>query len=94
MTFVLRPWQLYLVVLAGWIHRQQQETIEHLRTENQVLKERRGSKRTLISTRGSSDHAGNPRSSDDVVDDVSLDVGETEVATAVTVDEPCVIQAK
>jgi hypothetical protein len=28
MDFVLQPWQLYVVILAGWIHRQQQEVIE------------------------------------------------------------------
>ena len=37
MTFVLQPWQLYFLILAGWINRQQQELIEYLRTENQVL---------------------------------------------------------
>jgi hypothetical protein len=26
--FVLRPWQLYLVILCGWMNRQQQEVIE------------------------------------------------------------------
>ena len=49
MTFVLQPWQLYLVIVAGWIHRQQQEVIEYLRTENQVLKENLGKKRILLS---------------------------------------------
>ena len=49
MTFVLQPWQLYLVILAGWIHRQQQEVIEYLRTENQVLKEKLDTKRILLS---------------------------------------------
>ncbi|HJN09786.1 MAG TPA: integrase core domain-containing protein [Pirellulaceae bacterium] len=48
MTFVLQPWQLYVVILAGWIHRQQQEVIEYLRTENQVLKEKIGKKRILL----------------------------------------------
>jgi hypothetical protein len=33
MEFVLRPWHLYLLVLAGWINRQQQEVVEYLRTE-------------------------------------------------------------
>ena len=45
MNFVLQPWQLLLVVLAGWINRQQQEVIEYLRTENQILKEAHGKKR-------------------------------------------------
>lgn len=48
MDFVLQPWQLYVVVLAGWIHRQQQDVIEYLRAENQVLKEKLGNKRMLL----------------------------------------------
>jgi putative transposase len=49
MDFVLQPWQLDFVILAGWINRQQQEVIEYLRTENQVLKETFGKKRILLS---------------------------------------------
>ena len=45
MEFILQPWQLYLVIRAGWINRQQQEVIEYLRTENQVLREKVGKKR-------------------------------------------------
>ena len=48
MDFVLQPWQVYFVILAGWINRQQQEVIEYLRTENQVLKEKLGNKRILL----------------------------------------------
>ncbi len=48
MNFVLQPFQLYLVILSGWIHRQQQEVIDYLRTENQVLKETTGKKRILL----------------------------------------------
>ena len=48
MKFVLQPWQLYLVFLAGWINRQQQIVIEYLRTENKVLKEKLGKKRILL----------------------------------------------
>jgi hypothetical protein len=48
MNLVLHPWQLLLLVLAGWINRQQQEVIEYLRTENQVLKEKLGKKRILL----------------------------------------------
>ena len=42
MNFVLQPWQLLLLILAGWINRQQQEIIEYLRTENQALQEAHG----------------------------------------------------
>jgi len=39
MDFILQPWQLYVLVLAGWVNRQQQIVIAYLRTENQVLRE-------------------------------------------------------
>ena len=42
MNFVLRPWQLLLLILAGWIDRDQQDAIEYLLTENQVLREKLG----------------------------------------------------
>ena len=48
MSFILQPWQLLVLILAGWINRQQQEVIEYLRTENQVLKEKLGKKRILL----------------------------------------------
>ena len=48
MDFVLQPWQLCVVILAGWINRQQQEVIDYLRTENQVIKETHGKKRILL----------------------------------------------
>ena len=35
---ILGSWSL--VILAGWVNRQQQEVIDYLRTENQVLKEK------------------------------------------------------
>lgn len=42
MSFVLHPWQLLLVILAGWINRRHQAAIEYLRTENQILREKLG----------------------------------------------------
>lgn len=48
MNFILQPWQLYFLYMAGWVNRQQQEMIEYLRTENQVLKEKLGKKRILL----------------------------------------------
>jgi putative transposase len=48
MNFVLQPWQLLLAILAGWSNRQQQEVIEYLRTENQILKEKLGKRRILV----------------------------------------------
>jgi hypothetical protein len=48
MNFVLQPWQLLLAILAGWSNRQEQEIIEYLRTENQILKEKLGKRRILL----------------------------------------------
>ena len=48
MHFVLQPWQLFFIILVGWINRQRQEVIEYLRTENHVLKEKLGKKRILL----------------------------------------------
>ena len=48
MSLILQPWQLYVAIIAGWIHRQQQEAIEYLRTENRVLREKHGPKRILL----------------------------------------------
>src|SRR6266404_8123417 len=48
MHFVMQPWQLLFVILAGWVNRQQQQVIEYLRTENQILKEKLGKRRILL----------------------------------------------
>ncbi|MCG8584017.1 MAG: hypothetical protein MI757_04815 [Pirellulales bacterium] len=48
MQFVLQPWQLYFLILSGWVNRQQQDVIAYLRTENQVLREKLGKKRILL----------------------------------------------
>jgi len=48
LNFILQPWQLLLLILAGWINRQQQQVIDYLRTENQILKEKLGKRRILL----------------------------------------------
>ena len=48
MNVILQPWQLLVVILANWFHRQQQPVIEYLRTENQILREKAGKKRILL----------------------------------------------
>lgn len=48
MKFVLHPWQILLLVLAGWINRQQQNSIEYLIAENRILLEKLGKKRILL----------------------------------------------
>ncbi len=44
-----QPWQLLLLILAGWINRRQQDVIEYLLTENRVLREKLGKNRILLS---------------------------------------------
>jgi putative transposase len=48
MDFLLQPWQLLLALLADWVRRQQEQVIEYLRVENQVLKEKLGQRRLLL----------------------------------------------
>jgi hypothetical protein len=36
MKFVLQPWQLFPIILAGWVNQQQQRVIDYLRTENPI----------------------------------------------------------
>ena len=48
MKIVLHPWQLFLLILAGWINHREQDVIEYLRAENRVLREKLGKKRILL----------------------------------------------
>ena len=48
MSFILQPWQLLLMILAGWVNQQQQQIIDFQRTEIDVLKEKLGKKRILL----------------------------------------------
>lgn len=48
MSFTLHPWQLLLVILAGWVNQQQQQIIDFQRTEIDVLEEKLGQKRTIL----------------------------------------------
>jgi len=48
MEIILPPWQLLLVILAGWMNPQLQEVIDYLRTKNQVFKKKFGKKRILL----------------------------------------------
>ena len=45
---LLQPWQLLLLVLAGWVNRRQQDVIEYLLAKNQVLRQKLGKKRILL----------------------------------------------
>ena len=48
MKTVLHPWQMLLLILAGWINQQQLHTIEYLIVENRILREKIGKKRILL----------------------------------------------
>jgi len=48
MSFILHPWQLLLMILAGWVNQQQQQIIDFQRTEIDVLKEKVGKKRIIL----------------------------------------------
>ena len=43
-----KPLKMLLMMLAGWINRQQQEAIEYLKEENRILREKLGGKRILL----------------------------------------------
>ena len=51
MSFVLRPWQLLLMALAGWINQNQQQVVEFQNAQIQVLLTRLGKKRLLLERR-------------------------------------------
>ena len=43
-----KPWTFFMVGLAGWMNRRQQEIIEYLRAENRILREKLGHKRIIL----------------------------------------------
>ena len=47
-TMTFKPWTFFMVALAGWMNRQQQEVIEFLREENRILREKLGHKRLIL----------------------------------------------
>ena len=48
MRFILQPWQLLLVILAGWIHHRQQKMIEFQNDQIESLLKQMGQKRILL----------------------------------------------
>ena len=48
MDSILTPWQIMLVVIAGWIHREQQKTIEFYQAQLKALMDAQGKKRLLL----------------------------------------------
>ena len=48
MSFILQPWQLLLMILASWVHREQQKVIEFYQAELKALMAAQGKKRLLL----------------------------------------------
>jgi len=48
MSFLLQPFQVVLAVLSESIRKEQQKVIEYLQLENQILREKLGGKRVLL----------------------------------------------
>ena len=49
MNFILRPWQLFFLILSGMVNRRQQEIIEFQNAQIRILMEKMGRKRILLS---------------------------------------------
>jgi putative transposase len=47
-SFILKPWQLFFLILAGWVNRRQQEVIEFYRAELEAMMKAQGNKRLLL----------------------------------------------
>ena len=43
-----KPLAMLLVMLAGWINRQQQDMIDYLKEENKILREKLGKRRIIL----------------------------------------------
>ena len=43
-----KPLAILLIMLAGWINRQQQDVIEYLKEENKILREKLGKRRIIL----------------------------------------------
>ena len=48
MDFILRPWQLFFLILSGLVNRQQQQIIEFQDAQIRALMDRMGRKRILL----------------------------------------------
>ncbi|MFT5040112.1 MAG: putative transposase [Hyphomicrobiaceae bacterium] len=48
MSFILRPWQLFFLILSGMVNRRQQEIIEFQNAQIRILMEKMGRRRILL----------------------------------------------
>ena len=49
MRFILQPWQLFFLILSGWVNREQQSMIEIQKAQIRILMQKMGRKRILLS---------------------------------------------
>jgi len=49
MNFILKPWQLFFLILSGWVNHQQQDILEFQNAQIRTLMDRMGRKRILLS---------------------------------------------
>ena len=48
MSFILQPWQLFGVILVGWVQREQQKIILFYQAELEAVMKAQGKKRLLL----------------------------------------------
>jgi putative transposase len=48
MNFILQPWQFFVVILVGWVNREQQKIIEFYEKQVEALMQSQGKKRLLL----------------------------------------------
>jgi putative transposase len=48
MSFIIQPWQLFVLILVGWVHREQQAIIEFYQMELEAMLKVQGKKRILL----------------------------------------------
>ncbi len=48
MNLILQPWQFLIVILVGWVNREQQKIIEFYQTQVETLMKSQGKKRLLL----------------------------------------------
>ena len=47
-NFILHPWQLFFMILASWVHSEQQKIIDFYRAELEAVMKAQGKKRLLL----------------------------------------------
>ncbi|MDE0864783.1 MAG: hypothetical protein OSA98_13415 [Rubripirellula sp.] len=52
MNFVLQPWQLFLLILANWSNREQQQRVDYLESQCAVLMEQFGNPPPTVQAKG------------------------------------------